>query len=162
MGYKDNEKISLSIARVNECIHSLTRVEYLDFYRDIYDDYILDSKLEKYYPAQLSFACGAQCKDSYVIGPEGDVYKCWEQVGLEEVSIGKIDSIDDTCEQSTQYLNDIWPTTCDKCEYLPLCHGGCPKERKSNENKPICFPQTKTLNKYLEKYYELWKTENEE
>lgn len=162
MDYKNNEKISVNLAQVNESIHSLSLEEYLNFYRDIYDAYILDNNIEKYYPVHLMFACGAQCKDSYVIGPEGYVYRCWEQVGMKEASVGTVEKINDDCELSTRYFMDIWPKECEECAYLPMCHGGCPKARFENGNKPICIPQINALDKYLKKYYEFWKANNEE
>ena len=161
LDYKNNDKVSFSLAQVNECKSSLSLEEYLSFYRDIYDDYIINGKLDKYYPTPLSFACGAQCKDSYVIGPEGLVYKCWEQVGMEECSIGTVEKVHDDCEQNKRYLTGLWPKECEDCSYIPMCHGGCPKAREKNNNRPICNPQTKTLDKYLKRYYEMWKASNE-
>lgn len=162
LDYKNNKKVSITLAQVSGCTSTLSLDEYYDFYRDIYDDYMINSKVEKYYPVPLSFACGALCKDSYVIGPEGEVYKCWEEIGNKELTIGTVDNVCDDCERCQQYLRDFWPKECEECSYLPMCHGGCPVKRLENHNKPVCAPQTKALDIYLKKYYELWEDENEE
>lgn len=162
LDYNNNENLSVTLAQVNGCSTTIPADEFYDFLRDIFDQHVADSKLEKNYPAPLNFACGAQCQDSLVIGPDGSVYKCWEEVGMREFSIGTIESIDDDCVINQNYLTDIWPENCDDCSYIPICHGGCPMRRNKNNNQPICVSQAKTLDKYLKRYYKLWKEENEE
>ncbi|MBU5226374.1 radical SAM protein [Clostridium senegalense] len=162
LNYKSNKKISITLAPVSGCDSALTLDDYYKFYRDIYEDYMIDDKVEKFYPVPLSFACGALCKDSYVIGPEGEVYKCWEEIGQKDLTIGTVDNLCDNCERCQQYLKDFWPKECEECSYLPMCHGGCPIKRIDNNNKPICAPQTQAMDIYLKKYYKLWENETEE
>lgn len=162
LDYKNNDNITVTINRVNKCKTSLSQEEFLEFYRYIYDYFMIDSKIEINYPAPLSFACGAQCRDSYVIDPEGYVYKCWEEIGIKEAAIGTIDRIDENCEQCQQFIKDFWPEECNDCKYLPMCHSGCLIRKRENEYKPSCNPITKILDKYLKKYYEFWREEVEE
>lgn len=162
LDYKNNKKISITLAPVSGYESTLPLDEYYNFFRDIYDDYMINSKVQKFYPVPLSFACGALCKDSYVIGPEGEVYKCWEEIGNKDLTIGTVDNLCDNCERCQQYLKDFWPKECEECSYLPMCHGGCPIKRLDNNNKPICAPQTKAIDIYLKKYYELWEDETVE
>ncbi len=161
LDYNNNNNLSVILAQVNGCTTTLPEQEYFEFLRDIFNMHITDSKLEKNYPVPLNFACGVQCKDSLVIAPDGYVYKCWEEIGIKEFSIGTIEKINDDCKINQKYLADMWPIECDGCTYLPMCHGGCPMRRGKNNNKPLCASQAKTLDIYLKRYYKLWEKENE-
>ncbi|MTI47648.1 radical SAM/SPASM domain-containing protein [Sporosalibacterium faouarense] len=161
LDYTNNNRIWVILARVSGCSTSIPMNEYLAFYRNIYDDYMNDVNVEKYYPSPLNFACGAQSKDSYVVDPKGLVYKCWEEIGKEEYAIGTIDNVNDNAERNQKYINEYWPKECNDCFSLPMCHGGCPYKREENNNKPICIPESNTLDIYLRKYYEQWSDEED-
>ena len=72
--------------------------------------------------------CTASCVNSYVIGPLGEIYKCWADVGLK----GKIVS-DIFNGKLSNYLlpsytvgSDMFSDEkCKMCAFMPMCDGGC-------------------------------------
>lgn len=64
---------------------------------------------------------------SFIIGPAGDLYKCFSTIGNPKYSIGSIwDRLDDIMERSHQFTaRHAWDTECLECSIFPLCRGGC-------------------------------------
>ncbi|NUU96231.1 hypothetical protein XO10_08175 [Marinitoga sp. 1135] len=106
------------------------------------------------YPVLTFGSCGAVRKNSFVIDPDGNIYKCWNEVGQKEKSIGTVS------EGITNYSRYIkWMAfdpldikECSECSILPLCNGGCPYR--------ILFPEDgDTLGKRCSEYK--WTLKNE-
>ncbi|MCK9476150.1 MAG: SPASM domain-containing protein [Candidatus Muirbacterium halophilum] len=116
-----------------------------------------------FYPKSMYQACSANALHSYVIGPEGELYKCWRDLGKAEMIVGSVTG--DIPVNNTllaKYLVDITPYTSEKCKdcfFLPLCNGGCPNLRFSNKylgtNFDTCLVQKNNIKKYLETHYEI-------
>ena len=73
--------------------------------------------------------CGAVTKNSYVVAPTGDLYKCWDEVGRTEYKIGSLKdnyTINNRLSKWLLYnpLNEH--KECRDCNVLPVCFGGCP------------------------------------
>jgi len=76
------------------------------------------------------FGCSAIQENSYVIDADGYLYKCWNEIGRREQSVG------DVWEGITNYeLYKKWlsfgdsdfPESCQSCSVFPSCRGGkCP------------------------------------
>ena len=74
----------------------------------------------------------ARNPNSVVIGPEGELYKCWNDVGDATRSYGNING--DINNESVlldylvkaDYLNNA---ECNRCIFFTRCDGGCPYER---------------------------------
>lgn len=87
------------------------------------------------YPSNLFYYCSACSKYSFVVDPKGYFYKCWEDIGNLNESIGNIlnDEIiesyknTDYINQSNKYKNN----ECLNCNILPICNT-CPKEYINN------------------------------
>ena len=97
--------------------------------------------------------------------PDGSICRCWEVIGEQEYSIGKILSdgsiaMTETNQVFSESLCSIDPFSnkkCKKCPYLPICYGGCPikiiKSDTPQENRvPICTSYKDHLNDWLELY----------
>lgn len=78
-------------------------------------------------------ACTLDSPNSYVIGPDGECYKCISQVGEKEHSIGNINSEFD--ENSHERYNAFSFEDCRSCKYLPICRGGCLYRKAEIDNK---------------------------
>lgn len=81
-------------------------------------------------PRRKFLFCGLNGDNSYTIAPTGDVYKCWEQVGMEEHIIGKLSKsgrMDDVRFAFYDWMskNPLDIAECRDCVYLPVCGGGC-------------------------------------
>lgn len=85
--------------------------------------------------------------NSYIIGPEGELYKCWNDVSDPTMSVGNIAS--GKLTGSTRLLDFMTETTpfnaeCRECHAFPICGGGCGYYRlrnyKEGANFAICSP----------------------
>lgn len=89
------------------------------------------------YPRKLNKVCAATAIAAYAIGPHGELYNCWEDMGQSDALIGSIykSSLDkpEMLANFMRYGNLFNDETCRKCRLLPLCSGGCPKLRVANK-----------------------------
>lgn len=87
----------------------------------------LGFEMGRRYPANLGGAvCTAVNNNTFVIDSEGDLFKCWNEVGKKDQRIG---SLTEGITNTTQYLNWIewqFPEKCMDCSIFPLCKGRCP------------------------------------
>ncbi|MCM1377771.1 MAG: radical SAM protein [Clostridium sp.] len=88
------------------------------------------------YPSLCSKGCSATSLSSYIVGPSGEIYKCWEHVGNYEKVVGNITS---TSYKNYGLFNDFIlrglcfsDLKCRDCSMLPICSGGCPRKRVDN------------------------------
>lgn len=82
----------------------------------------------------LNSVCTAGLHNGYIIGPEGELYKCWEDVGMTSMVIGNIAKDEPVTNPvlRAQYSAGADPfsdSECLACVVLPLCGGGCPNKR---------------------------------
>ncbi|MCL6611582.1 MAG: SPASM domain-containing protein [Peptococcaceae bacterium] len=83
-----------------------------------------------HYP-NIAHACGANRINSFVIDPDGDMYKCWHEIGDKPASIGNITGFRQ--RGKSERMREIrWLTwepfeseECVRCKILPVCMGGC-------------------------------------
>lgn len=116
---------------------------------------------EKYYYPQTAVSeCTARCVNSYGIGPNGELYKCWCDVGREEKIIGNVKEGIKNIELYTRYMTDadpLYDKECIDCPYLPICNGGCPFMKLKNKdggNLDVCITQKDKLKEFFTLYYE--------
>ncbi|MBQ3067602.1 MAG: SPASM domain-containing protein [Oscillospiraceae bacterium] len=95
-----------------------------------------------YYPGVKANYCCADRLDSFVVGHDGELYKCWNDVGVKKHSVGNIKN--DLALTNSNVLHQkylLWSpfnyTECVECEYLPICMGGCPFNGMKS-GKPEC------------------------
>ena len=114
------------------------------------------------FPRPVFDGCTLTKQNAYVIGPRGELYKCWRDLGKSEEEVGNIDGMGslDMLKISegmvgSSYLHD---TSCENCTFFPICDGGCHKIRvcnirdKGNRNTCAYFKyRTKEL---LELHYQ--------
>ncbi len=111
--------------------------------------------------------CMVRNTSSYVIDYEGYLYKCWNDIGIIDQSIGNINKkgfVNNTI--LTRYLTAADPfedPKCINCFYLPNCGGGCPYRRlkeKYNEAKiDYCSLHKGNIEDLLEIHYKIKKNE---
>ncbi|RNC63503.1 radical SAM/SPASM domain-containing protein [Proteiniphilum sp. X52] len=80
------------------------------------------------YPKFQLGGCTATYSNSFVIDPEGDIYKCWVDVGKKERRIGNIFTRKYNSFLLTEYIlgTDMYSDPkCLKCLLFPVCDGGC-------------------------------------
>jgi uncharacterized protein len=109
------------------------------------------------YPRAVKVLCDAVNPNGLMIGPDGYLYKCTEDIGFHKMSHGHIrDKVQMAAKNS---LLPILPSsgscgtaahdydafdpfvqpTCSLCKYLPQCMSGCPKQQlekhRINQNR---------------------------
>lgn len=79
--------------------------------------------VEKMFPKYKVNSCTMDAPDTYVIDPDGFIYKCISKVGQKECSIGNVnDNFDDNAHL---VVNPFEFEMCSKCKCFPICKGGC-------------------------------------
>lgn len=122
-----------------------------------------------FYPGSNTFnICIANSLYGYVVGPAGELYKCWEDVGKEHMVIGTIYNEEPVTNRElvarysigTDPFND---SDCMKCPVMPICGGGCVNRRLraqqfGEEGIEFCSLYKERLVNYLEAYYDTYRT----
>lgn len=77
--------------------------------------------------------CSANALNNMIIGPEGMIYKCWNDIGFEERSIGHL--MEPTTPKQAAFdhkyvlYSPFDDKECIECNVLPICMGGCPADQ---------------------------------
>lgn len=139
------------------------RWETANFLYDIYSKGILEGEV---YPSLcMSKTCCASCVNSFIIGPQGEIYKCWNDVSDKTKVVGDINKKGIFNKElyyryhvGCEWYNDAG---CRKCFFLPICNGKCAwyNERNMYHNGRfnLCQCMQKApglLDKCLENYYD--------
>ena len=85
-----------------------------------------------FYPTMFRSECAVRGQRSYIIGPEGELYSCWNNVGNPNKIYGYVDGevIDELELLKFKVTADALENLeCQKCILYPVCSGGCPYER---------------------------------
>lgn len=85
-------------------------------------------------PRQVSSYCGADFNNGFVIGSDGRIFKCWNEIGIKGREIGTLkEGIKETSLLHSFLLYDATQDPeCVDCKFLPVCMGGCPFMRQHN------------------------------
>ncbi|HWQ20822.1 MAG TPA: radical SAM protein [Methanotrichaceae archaeon] len=87
--------------------------------------------------------CGSN-SGGYIFGPDGYIYTCWDEVGLDEGRIGRyMPDLVWNEERSSEWLSRSIANIpeCLNCSYGLICGGGCPRRAKKtygSMRKPYC------------------------
>ncbi len=135
------------------------------------DGYINDGILPPggFFPeSDAQCLCIATTHYGYVIGPKGEIYKCWEDVGKENMVIGSLhtEGFITHSELVARYGIGTDPyrdDACMACSIFPICGGGCVNKRLRSQQLGerglnYCSPFRESLQIYLEAYLETWRT----
>lgn len=114
------------------------------------------------FPHLTMGGCTMNRRNAYVAGPNGELYKCWNDLGIEKEVVGTVDQsagwnmgliAEGMIEGS--YLED---RACGQCFFFPICDGGCAKMRVRNRrdqgNRDTCSYFKKNIKELLEIHYE--------
>lgn len=153
-GFIDN--YSFSCSSVEAC--SLERRERAKFLVDQYARYRIYS--DEFYPTINHDSCMARYLNSFVVGPDGELYKCLSLLGVKEMAIGNVNNDDEVISNEdllVEFLkgNDYLDSSeCNQCILFPVCDGGCPylkmKEELCGEVHDTCHVAKGNLNSFLE------------
>lgn len=122
----------------------------------------------EFYPLKNKLICCDVNKvHTYVVSSNGDIFRCWEDINVEERKIGNVltgvndknNIIQENVMESSGFEDEV----CKDCLFLYSCMGGCPKKRLQNrvlnkELNPVCLSIKYNPEEYLETYFK-YKTE---
>ncbi len=149
----------------HDCI--LNGCEWADYTLALYAEALLLPS-RGFYPSSAPGGCVANAHRGWVVGPAGELYKCWEDVGAPHMVVGSVHAepfVTDPLLQA-QYAIATDPhlePDCLACDVLPVCTGGCPNKRLralqfGEEGLEYCSPYKHHLEAYLEAYYDAFLT----
>ena len=131
------------------------------FILDIFDKYGIEIK--SFLPKYRRHSCVASKYFAFVIGPEGELYKCWRMVGNQKEAIGNVNDGYFDMVKFSKYLigaDYTLDSKCLQCEFITLCGGGCPLVRMRNKYEKIslnhCCPEKTHMEQLMELRYEMF------
>lgn len=88
------------------------------------------------YPRRQFGGCTLTKRNAFVVGPDGELYKCWDDVGLRDKVVGSIDRFDNwnlgIIAEGMVGCSYLDSQECKECFYFPICTGGCHRIRQKN------------------------------
>ena len=122
---------------------------------------------EGFYPAGNRHGnCVAISHNGFVVGPSGELYKCWEDVGKPAMVVGDVHESEPITEPELRALYALGTDPyddpeCLACAALPICGGGCANKRLcakhfGEEGLTYCSPHKDHLTAYLEEHYDIY------
>ena len=118
----------------NHCVYDSDAMAA--FLKTAYQDHGYCSHL--FYPSNFTHTCAVRNLNAIVIGPLGELYKCWNDVGDFNRSYGYIDGRMTHETVLYEYLVEadyLNSPQCNACTFFPVCDGGCPNRRIQNEKE---------------------------
>lgn len=114
-----------------------------------------------FYPGTFRSECAVKSQGSFIIGPEGELYGCWNDVGNPYKVYGNIDGLISNETEFIKYkvsADSLYDNECQACLLYPVCNGGCPYERIKRLGKGLpandCPLIKEELDEYLWKHYQ--------
>ena len=175
--FYDSFKSEISSDRVNlypgfvsdllssECVspeHNISEGGYkAQFALDLFDRYGIEIK--SFLPRFRRHSCVGSKYFAFVIGPEGEIYKCWRMVGNPGQTLGNVREGIKNMAGFADYITGADYTRdpkCLNCEFIALCGGGCPLVRLRNRNEGLhlnhCCPEKSHMEQLMEMRYEMY------
>ena len=125
---------------------------------ELYSKYNLQFLLRNNIPLQTSYPrprgnhCVSDFYNGWVIDDKGYLYKCWNDIGEIEKSVGNI-HLEHNIVQNTDLISEysscdfLDDPKCKDCKLVPVCMGGCPHSRM--EGKVSCHQLRFYMKDYL-------------
>lgn len=165
--YKSNKLIvypGIIVLDETDCNAStcLSRNSVTDFSLNLFKKFGVIT--EELYPDEVNIECMTRSPYSMLIGSQGEIYKCYEDLGNKDLIVGNINNpeIWTNYELIAKYATGIDhynDPECRKCSYLPICRGGCPLRRFENvykgKHNDCCTPFKNRIQDYIELYSKL-------
>jgi uncharacterized protein len=139
------------------------RAAIKDFFKELVQLGLIEYSL---YPHNQIYECAVRSRTDFAIGPKGEIYSCWENIGHKEFIVGQLNSkgIPEIKNETTylRYLADadyLTDEICTNCFFFPVCNGGCPEKRIRNKHCnaqfDTCIVQKDDIENLLDFHYEV-------
>jgi uncharacterized protein len=132
---------------------SIQRINLLNFLQE----FNFDRTIKYGFPRLKAFHCGAYNNNNFVIDPNGNIYRCWEDICHTHWNVGNVYNFNDynICNENKCKWNEYSPFNneqCLSCNVLPLCGGGCPREYIYFGKNTRCDPLKHNITKIMQFY----------
>lgn len=157
-----NKTITPYLGHVDNCNNCYSEDFCLDFKEYCKEEFKFNDYLKSkgfgvscsgHYPSRIYNYCSADLNNSFVVNANGDLYLCWNDIGIEELMIGNVNQLDKVQHKGILFEYLIYDPTedeeCSKCNILPVCMGGCPNKR-INKYEDRCSSPKYMLKTYLQ------------
>lgn len=127
--------------------------EFEEFYEVIYKDMYEDGKREFDLHMQPGINnCAAEHVYSYLIAPDGYLYKCLNDICDHTYAIGHVSKENFGTVAAAKYLgrDPFTEPECERCPYIPICYGGCVYEYQKH-NSHACKSMKFMYRKYCQR-----------
>jgi len=146
-----------------DCSCFFDAVQQGEFVSHMYEKYGITPM--RLFPQRQQQGCVMTRRNAFVVGPKGELYKCWDDVGVKEREVGSLLNMKKMNMPliakgmvAASYLDD---SECRDCMYFPICTGGCHRIRMDNldngTNHSSCTYFKGNLENLLEIYFEIKK-----
>lgn len=114
---------------------------------DLYKNFHANGVNINFFPRHVSKGCMLQRTNAFIVGPEGELYKCWNDVSNPDKIVGSI--MDDDLHNYDllmKYMQECNPIReeCRNCHAFPICDGGCGYKQFRNKfencEMELCSP----------------------
>lgn len=120
-------------------ISCLSSAERAKFYLELHHKHHFDVNFT---PHMRLGGCDGIYENSYIIDPQGYLYKCWADIGIKERSIGDLENGVTNWEFVAGYMfgsDKFEDPKCLDCKIFPICDGGCNRFRIEHQYKGIPY-----------------------
>lgn len=146
---------------------SMLQTDIIDFKEELEKKNIATSLYPKLNPR---IPCVATSVNAYVVGPLGELYKCWNDIGDEKMIVGYLNQpkLTNPNLYNRYIIDGRWTSSneCRECFFLPICNGGCAWQRLRNKyyhgEYNFCdLYKGKGIDHILTTYYEIYKNSSD-
>jgi uncharacterized protein len=131
----------------------------INFAKNLYKNHNI--KNISFYPASQFGGCTADHSNGFIVGPKGELYKCWVDVGKTDRVIGHINDEKINLSLVSEYVvgTDMYnDQKCLSCFLFPVCDGGCPlirlEDKLNNTGYDVCPINPSDITIMLDTFYE--------
>ena len=136
----------------DKCYFDLTEFETknIEFNRYLCE---LENKPVKFsIPRYRKTFCRLYCLNNFVIGPEGELYKCEHYIGKKDKVVGDIYTGYYYNEEMLSFLANPIPEKCKECKLFPICVSGCPAQKGEFGKGYACYVSENYIRNLLKDY----------
>lgn len=131
-----SENVTVYPAQITDCYnpicHSMSDKEFEMFRRDFENELKPLRAQNGSKPIKVARRlcfCNSMKNSHFVVGPDGNIYKCEHELGRPEQIIGDVNNGFYFNKANSQFYDTPLEEKCMECSFLPFCWGGCPSAR---------------------------------
>jgi len=137
-------------------LHTEEYISSVIEFSDMMEKASFSANKENLIPKYKPWFCAAPFGNSLVIDPNGNIYRCWNDIGIEKYRTGSLvesDNVEFEKQRKLWYeYGHSFHEDCLKCKSFVLCAGGCVRERVHSKKPYSCSDYAICVDKTLSNY----------